>query len=235
MRAEFYAIVTALCWSLGSLLEKRGLKLGDMPPVLGAGVRTAFSLVLLSALSWRYCNQNEYAAYRHQFLRAKLARSEVEGKTVRLTLRRPARARPRSRPHHGRLAEPADPLPRPAVGASEPAIPARRGPPREGRPPAAAASGPKTPPPCSASSGASTTSGSVQNLSHILRRQILRQSLWGRPGQTGTVAIFLSCLMASAWAAAGVGAEHGDTPDRRSRPSALAGISGCTRVITGES
>ena len=54
MRAEFWAVATALCWALGSLLEKRGLKLGQMSPVLGAGIRTVFSLLLLSVLSCRY-------------------------------------------------------------------------------------------------------------------------------------------------------------------------------------
>ena len=57
MRAEFWAVLTALCWAFGSILEKRGLKLGEMSPVLGAGVRTAVSLLLLSALSWRYWGQ----------------------------------------------------------------------------------------------------------------------------------------------------------------------------------
>lgn len=57
MRAEFWAVLTALCWAFGSILEKRGLKLGEMSPVLGAGVRTAISLLLLSALSWRYWGQ----------------------------------------------------------------------------------------------------------------------------------------------------------------------------------
>ena len=57
MRAEYWAVATALCWAFGSLLEKRGLKLGGMSPVLGAGIRTAFSLVLLSLLSFRYWGQ----------------------------------------------------------------------------------------------------------------------------------------------------------------------------------
>ena len=54
MRAEFWAVLTAVCWASGAILEKRGLKLGQLTPVLGAGVRTAVSLLILSALSWRY-------------------------------------------------------------------------------------------------------------------------------------------------------------------------------------
>ncbi|HUU23178.1 MAG TPA: polysaccharide deacetylase family protein [Phycisphaerae bacterium] len=41
---------------------------------------------------WWYCNQNEYAAYRYQFLRCKLSEPEVKGRTVRLALRRPVLA-----------------------------------------------------------------------------------------------------------------------------------------------
>jgi len=57
MRAEFWAIATASCWAVGSILEKRGLKMGNLAPVLGAGIRTAFSLLLLSMLSCRYWGQ----------------------------------------------------------------------------------------------------------------------------------------------------------------------------------
>ena len=57
MRAEFWAIATASCWAVGSILEKRGLKMGNLAPVLGAGIRTAFSLLLLSVLSCRYWGQ----------------------------------------------------------------------------------------------------------------------------------------------------------------------------------
>jgi catalase len=32
MRAEFWAILTAMCWAVGSFLEKRGIKLGDLSP-----------------------------------------------------------------------------------------------------------------------------------------------------------------------------------------------------------
>jgi len=38
---------------------------------------------------WWYCNQNEYAAYRWQFLRTKLAAPVREGKTLRLRIERP--------------------------------------------------------------------------------------------------------------------------------------------------
>ena len=50
MRAEVWAILTALSWGFGSLLEKRGVKIGHLTPIMGAAIRTAFSLVLLLIL-----------------------------------------------------------------------------------------------------------------------------------------------------------------------------------------
>ena len=57
MKPEFWAILTALCWGGGSLLEKRGVKAGNLAPVMGTAVRTAFSLVLLLLLSVPFWGQ----------------------------------------------------------------------------------------------------------------------------------------------------------------------------------
>ncbi len=57
MRAEYWAVLTAACWATGSLLEKRGVKLGGLAPVMGTAVRTAVSLVLLAALSFPFWGQ----------------------------------------------------------------------------------------------------------------------------------------------------------------------------------
>ena len=54
MRAEVYAILTACCWGVGSLLEKKGVKLGNLTPVMGPTIRTAFSVLLLLAVSFPY-------------------------------------------------------------------------------------------------------------------------------------------------------------------------------------
>ena len=51
MRAEVWAILTALCWGFGSLLEKKGVKIGHLTPVMGTAIRTVCSLVLLLPLS----------------------------------------------------------------------------------------------------------------------------------------------------------------------------------------
>lgn len=57
MRSEGWAVVTALCWGIGSLLEKRGVKLGNLEPVVGTVIRTVFSLLLLLALSFPFWAQ----------------------------------------------------------------------------------------------------------------------------------------------------------------------------------
>lgn len=57
MRAEFWAVLTALCWAFGSLLEKKGVKLGDLSPVMGTAIRTAFSLLFLFFVSLPYLGQ----------------------------------------------------------------------------------------------------------------------------------------------------------------------------------
>jgi transporter family protein len=57
MQPEFWAVLTALCWAVGSLLEKKGIKLGNFTPVMGTTIRTAVSLLLLGALSFPYWNQ----------------------------------------------------------------------------------------------------------------------------------------------------------------------------------
>ncbi len=57
MRAEAWAVLTALCWGIGSLLEKRGVKIGGLHPVMGTTIRTAFSLLLLFFVSYPYWAQ----------------------------------------------------------------------------------------------------------------------------------------------------------------------------------
>jgi transporter family protein len=57
MRAEIWAVLTAVCWGVGSLLEKRGVKVGELTPVMGTVIRTAFALVFLLALSYPYWGQ----------------------------------------------------------------------------------------------------------------------------------------------------------------------------------
>jgi transporter family protein len=64
MRAEFWAILTAICWSIGSFLEKRGITLGDLSPIMGTAIRTAFSLSLLLFLSYPFWGQLKNAGVK---------------------------------------------------------------------------------------------------------------------------------------------------------------------------
>jgi transporter family protein len=57
MRSEFWALLTAGCWAAGSLLEKRGVKLGNLSPVMGTTIRTAVSLLLLTVISYPFWHQ----------------------------------------------------------------------------------------------------------------------------------------------------------------------------------
>ena len=57
MRAEIWAVLTACCWGIGSLLEKKGVKLGGITPVMGAAIRTVFSLLFLLAVSSPFWGQ----------------------------------------------------------------------------------------------------------------------------------------------------------------------------------
>ena len=54
MRAEYWAVLTAMCWAIGSLFEKRGVTLGNLSPIMGTSIRTAFSLLLLIFLSYPF-------------------------------------------------------------------------------------------------------------------------------------------------------------------------------------
>ncbi len=57
MRAEYWAVLTALCWGFGSLLEKRGVFIGGLTPVMGTVIRTVFSLLFLLAVSFPFWGQ----------------------------------------------------------------------------------------------------------------------------------------------------------------------------------
>lgn len=52
MKPVFFAVLTAVCWSVGGFFEKKGLRLGGLSPVIGITVRTATALVILAAASF---------------------------------------------------------------------------------------------------------------------------------------------------------------------------------------
>jgi transporter family protein len=52
MKPVFFAILTAVCWSVGGFFEKKGLRLGNLSPVMGITVRTAAAILVLGAVSF---------------------------------------------------------------------------------------------------------------------------------------------------------------------------------------
>jgi len=68
MRAEIYALLTAICWAVGSLLEKKGVTLGNLSPVMGTTIRTVVSLLFLALLSYPYWHQVKAAGPKPIFL-----------------------------------------------------------------------------------------------------------------------------------------------------------------------
>jgi len=56
MKPVFFAVLTAVCWSVGGFFEKKGLRLGNLPPVMGITVRTATAILVLGAASFPYWN-----------------------------------------------------------------------------------------------------------------------------------------------------------------------------------
>ena len=57
MRAEIWATMTAVCWGVGSMLEKKGVKLGGLSPVMGTALRTGVSLLVLAVVSYPYWSE----------------------------------------------------------------------------------------------------------------------------------------------------------------------------------
>ena len=56
MKAQLFALLTAMAWGIGGFFEKKGLTLGQISPQIGITIRTAVALVILGAVSaphWR--------------------------------------------------------------------------------------------------------------------------------------------------------------------------------------
>ncbi len=64
MYAELWAILTALCWSIGSYFEKKGVHAGNFEPVLGATIRTVVSMAVLTLLSLPFWGQIKEAGVK---------------------------------------------------------------------------------------------------------------------------------------------------------------------------
>ncbi|MCX5784523.1 MAG: hypothetical protein NTX59_02435 [Elusimicrobia bacterium] len=52
MKPVFFAVFTAVCWSVGGFFEKKGLHLGGLSPVIGITIRTGTALLVLGIASY---------------------------------------------------------------------------------------------------------------------------------------------------------------------------------------
>ena len=57
-------MLTAICWAVGSYLEKKGINSGNLTPVMGTAIRTAVSLILLGFLSAPFWNELKTAGWK---------------------------------------------------------------------------------------------------------------------------------------------------------------------------
>ena len=64
MQPEMWAMLTAVCWAAGSLMEKTGVSLGNLTPVMGTSIRTFFSLLLLILISHPYWGEVKNAGLK---------------------------------------------------------------------------------------------------------------------------------------------------------------------------
>jgi len=54
MKPVVFAILTAICWSVGGFFEKKGLHMGNLSPVMGITIRTAVALIILGIASYPF-------------------------------------------------------------------------------------------------------------------------------------------------------------------------------------
>lgn len=57
MKAELFAVMTAILWGVGSFFEKRGLHTGGISPQIGILIRTGTAVLLLAVLSYPHWHQ----------------------------------------------------------------------------------------------------------------------------------------------------------------------------------
>lgn len=57
MKAELFALMTAILWGVGSFFEKKGLHQGGISPHIGILIRTGTAVIVLTALSYPYWHQ----------------------------------------------------------------------------------------------------------------------------------------------------------------------------------
>ena len=57
MKAEIFALATAILWGVGSFFEKKGLHTGGISPQVGILIRTGTAVILLAIISYPHWHQ----------------------------------------------------------------------------------------------------------------------------------------------------------------------------------
>ena len=52
MKAQIFALITAITWGVGGYFEKKGLHLGNLTPQMGITIRTFIALIILGIVSY---------------------------------------------------------------------------------------------------------------------------------------------------------------------------------------
>ena len=52
MKAQWFALLTAIAWGVGGYFEKKGLHLGNLSPQVGITIRTFTALIILGVVSF---------------------------------------------------------------------------------------------------------------------------------------------------------------------------------------
>ena len=52
MKAQIFALITAIAWGVGGYFEKKGLHLGNLSPQMGITIRTLIALIILGIVSF---------------------------------------------------------------------------------------------------------------------------------------------------------------------------------------
>jgi len=52
MKAQIFALLTAIAWGVGGYFEKKGLHLGNLSPQMGITIRTFIALIILGIVSY---------------------------------------------------------------------------------------------------------------------------------------------------------------------------------------
>lgn len=53
MSPEILALITAFCWGVGGFFEKKGLLLGNLPPITGIFIRSLVATLVLGIVGFR--------------------------------------------------------------------------------------------------------------------------------------------------------------------------------------